>query len=139
MTTEYNQKLFNRIVNGANALTKFGIDTAALNAAIDKLAPFIAQDGEYAKDDFDQIQQARKACHLSVGCLDDFKATAKLAKSCVSIETGIMPLFKELNQEGDLALIKVAEELGKLAHDQIIASGESGEMMNLYLSLRDKK
>lgn len=136
MTTEYNQGLFARIVNGAKALTKLGLDTTPLNTAIDELAPFIAQAGEYEKDDFEQIKQAQKACHLAVGCLDKFTATAKLAKPCVLMEKGIMPLFKELNQDGDLALIKVAEELGKLAHDQIMAKGEDGAMKALYLSLR---
>jgi hypothetical protein len=138
MTTQYNQYLFDRIVNGAKALTKLGLDTASLNVAIDELSPFISQPRGYDKDDYAQIQQARKACHNSIGCLDNFKVTETLAKPCVSMETGIMPLFKELNQEGDLALIKVAEELGKLAHDQIMASGETGQMMDLYLFLRSQ-
>jgi len=138
MTTEYNQYLFARIVNGAKTLTKLGLDTASLSVAIDELEPFISQPGGYEKDDSEQIKQARKACHNSIGCLDNFKATAKLAEPCVSMESGIMPLFQKLNQEGDLVLIKVAEELGKLAHEQIMASGETGQMMDLYLYLRSQ-
>jgi hypothetical protein len=122
-TSPYLSNFYARMTGtyGLQQLTKYCPDNCqeeleSLTQAIALYKPFTTEPGGYEPDDLEEIHDALDFMHVPVDFLGKFSyINPKFAKSALIIRNMTMSSFNIASQDGDKALLKIAESLGTLA------------------------